>query len=78
MPAAIPLVGETAVLGAAIIAAAGVGAMPSLEAGVASMTAIDRRLEPDPATRATYDEAFGRYRALYPALRSLRPDAGQG
>ena len=74
VPAAIPAVGETAVLGAAIIAAAGIGAVPCLEAGVASMTAIARRLEPDPATRATYDEAFGVYRALYPALRPLQRD----
>ncbi len=71
VPAAIPVVGETAVLGAAIIAAAGVGAVPSLEAGVAAMTAMARRLEPDPAARATYDEAFGVYRTLYPALRPL-------
>ena len=74
VPAAIPVVAETAVLGAAIIAAAGVGATPSLEAGVASMAATARRLEPDPATRATYDEAFGLYRALYPALRPLQRD----
>lgn len=77
VPAVIPAVGETAVLGAAIIAAAGVGAMPTLEAGVASMAAIDRRLEPDPATRATYDEAFGVYRSLYPVLRPLQ-GAGAG
>jgi len=77
VPAAIPVVGETAVLGAAIIAAAGVGAMPSLEAGVASMAAIDRRLVPDPATRATYDEAYGLYLGLYPALRPLQRTDGQ-
>ena len=33
------------------------------------MTAVARRLEPDPSVRARYDEAFGHYRALYPALR---------
>jgi xylulokinase len=77
VPAAIPAVGETAVLGAAIIAAAGIGAVPSLGEGVASMTAIARRLEPDPTTRATYDEAFGRYRALYPALRPLQRGGGR-
>jgi len=37
VPAAIPVVGETAVLGAAIIAAAAIGAVPSLEVGVASI-----------------------------------------
>ncbi len=77
VPAIIPAVGETAVLGAAIIAAAGVGAMPDLEAGVASMAAIDRRLEPDPATRAAYDDAFGVYHDLYPALRPLQGDPGR-
>ena len=77
VPAIIPAVGETAVLGAAIIAAAGVGAMPDLEAGVASMAPIARRLEPDPATRAAYDDAFGVYRALHPALRPLQGDPGR-
>ena len=78
VPAAIPVVGETAVLGAAIIAAAGVGAMPSLEAGVASMAAVARRLGPDPSTKAAYDEAFGRYLALYPALRHLSGGRADG
>ena len=57
-------------LGAAILAAAGVGAVPGLAAGVASMTGVARRLEPDPAVRDVYDAGFDRYRALYPALRS--------
>ncbi len=77
VPVVIPAVGETAVMGAAIIAAAGVGAMRDLEAGVASMAGISRRLEPDPATRAVYDEGFGLYRALYPALRPLQPGPAQ-
>ena len=72
VPVAIPAVGETAVLGAAILAAVGVGAVPSLEAGVASMTSVARRLEPDPATRGVYDHAFAVYRELYPALRPLQ------
>jgi xylulokinase len=71
VPAAIPTVGETAVMGAAILAAAGVGAFAALEEGVAAMTSVARRVEPDPSVRAVYDEAFARYRALYPALRPL-------
>ena len=69
VPVAVPVVGETAVLGAAILAAAGIGAVPDLEAGVARMTAVARRLEPDPGARGRYDEAFAVYRALHPALR---------
>jgi xylulokinase len=67
----IPAVGETGVLGAAILAASGVGAVPSLVDGVAAMTSVERRVEPDPAKRAAYDEAFAVYRDLYPALRPL-------
>jgi xylulokinase len=71
VPVAIPAIGETAVLGAAILAAVGVGALPSLEAGVAAMTSVVRRLEPDPDVHARYDELFEVYRDLYPALRPL-------
>jgi xylulokinase len=69
VPAAIPAIGETAALGAALLAAAGVGAVPDLEAGVAAMTASARRLEPDPAAHARYDQLFAVYRDLYPALK---------
>jgi sugar (pentulose or hexulose) kinase len=69
VPVGIPAIGDTAALGAAILAAAGVGAMPSLEAAVAAMSSVARRIEPDPATRAAYDSAYSVYQALYPALR---------
>jgi sugar (pentulose or hexulose) kinase len=69
VPVAIPAVGDTAVLGAAILAATGVGAVASMEAGVESMTSVARRVEPDPANAATYDSAYAVYRGLYPALR---------
>jgi sugar (pentulose or hexulose) kinase len=71
VPVAITAVGETAVMGAAILAAVGAGAYASLEDGVAAMTSVVRRLEPDPAAHARYDELYGTYRALYPALRPL-------
>jgi xylulokinase len=71
VPVAIPTIGETAVLGASILAAVGAGAFVSLGDGVAAMTMVDRRVEPDPAARAAYDDAFGMYKALYPALFPL-------
>jgi len=77
VPVAIPTVGETAVMGAAILAAVGVGAFASLEAGVAAMTSVARRLEPDLAVRGAYDDAFATYKALYPALRPVF-DGGAG
>jgi xylulokinase len=69
VPVAIPVVGETAVLGAAILAAAGSGAAADLDAAVAAMTAVARRVVPDPAARAPYDAGYPVYLALYPALR---------
>ena len=69
VPVAIPFVGDTAVLGAAILAAAGVGAAPDLTTGVARMTSVARRIEPDPVAHARYDELFAIYQGLYPALR---------
>ncbi|HEY3544748.1 MAG TPA: FGGY-family carbohydrate kinase [Propionicimonas sp.] len=68
VPVAIPAIGHTAVLGAAILGAAGTGLVADLEAGVVAMTAVDRRIEPDAGVRARYDELFGVYRSLYPAL----------
>jgi len=65
---AIPRVGETAVLGAAILGAAGCGLVPNLRAGVERMTATERVIEPDPSNASRYDELYGVYRSLYPTL----------
>ena len=69
---------DSAVLGAAILAAAGTGLVADLEAGVTAMTAVDRRIEPDPAVRARYDELFEVYRSLYPALAPTMHALGSG
>ncbi len=65
---AIPRVGETAVLGAAILAAVGAGIVPDRATGVRRMTAVERRFAPDPLTRRRYDGLYDIYRGLYPAL----------
>ncbi len=68
VPVGIPTVGESAVVGAAILAAAGVGAAADLEGGVTSMTSVAARIEPDPAAHARYDELYAVYRDLWPAI----------
>ena len=68
VPVAIPSMGESAVLGAAILAAAGVGAVADLEAGVAAMTSIATRIEPDRDAHARYDAVYAVYRDLWPAI----------
>jgi xylulokinase len=65
---AVPRVPETALLGAAITAASGIGSYPNLASASRQMVAIERRLSPDPAAQAVYDEVYAVYVDLYPAL----------
>jgi len=78
-PVEVPRILETAVTGAAIVAATGTGAHPNLSAAIAGMTAIERRLEPNADHREIYDKAYAAYVSLHPAiapvLRQLRPRA---
>ncbi len=67
-PVAIPRVGETALLGAAILAAVGAGVISDRVAAVRQMTRIERRMAPDPEAHRRYGPLFGVYRSLYPAL----------
>lgn len=64
----VPKVRETAAVGAAIVAAVGVGVHPDLPTAIRAMTAIDRRFEPDPARMQTYDRVYEAYVALHPAV----------
>ena len=68
----VPRVRETATVGAAIVAAAGIGAHRDVPAAIRAMTAIDRRFEPDPERARLYDRAFEAYVGLYPAIASAR------
>jgi xylulokinase len=67
----VPRLRETAAVGAAIVAAAGVGVHPDLPTAIRAMTAIDRRFEPDPDRRAIYDELYAAYTALHPAVAPI-------
>jgi len=73
----VPRVLETTVVGAAIVAAVGVGGHPDVPSAIRAMTAIERRIDPDPALRETYDRAYATYTALYPAVGSLESVARQ-
>jgi xylulokinase len=68
VPAAVPAIVETAMVGSAILAAVGIGAHDGLRDAVRAMVRIDHRLAPDPSARAVYDDRMDTYRALYPAL----------
>ncbi len=58
--------------GAALLAAVGVGAFPDLAAACRATLTRSAPLQPDPAARAAYLDAYARFRAAYPALRRRR------
>ena len=62
---------SAAVRGDAMLAGVAAGAFPDLAAAGASMLRIQARYEPDAATRAAYDDAYGRYLRLFDALRPI-------
>ena len=70
-PVEVPRVLETAIVGSAILAATGVGAFGGVPAAIRSMTAIERRLEPNPEAAAAYRPTYAAYRALHPALAPI-------
>jgi xylulokinase len=61
---------DSGTLGAAVIAALGIGLFPSLSAAAAAMRRPGRCFVPNPALRSRYDELFQLYQEAY---RSLRP-----
>ncbi len=73
----VPRVLETTVVGAAILAAVGVGVHPELPAAIRAMTSIERRLEPNPAFRETYDRLYEAYVALHPAIAPVMGRLGR-
>jgi xylulokinase len=66
---AVPVLRDTAMVGAAILASPGVGLHRDLQEAIETIVRIDHRLEPRPATSGTYDRLFASYKALYEDLR---------
>jgi len=68
VPVVVPAVPETAVMGAGVIASVGAGDQPDLPAAMRALVRFTDRLEPDPASRPTYDALYDAYVALHPAI----------
>jgi xylulokinase len=68
VPVDVPLVRETAVLGAAILAATEIGWQRDTLSAIDAMVRIDHRLEPNLACGPIYNELFAAYTAAWPAI----------
>lgn len=78
LPATRPAVRETSSLGAAIVAAVGLGHHPSFDAAVRAMTHAAPAVEPIPRNRALYRELHERvYRRIYTQLRPVFAELAQ-
>jgi xylulokinase len=62
-------ISESGILGAAIIAGAGCGVFPSVEAGVEVMVKLDRTFEPDQRMHKLYAGRFEQYKQLWTLLK---------
>jgi xylulokinase len=65
---------EGSAFGAALLAGVRDGTFASAEAAVAACVRACETVEPDERCTAVYREGYGRYRALYPALRPLEAE----
>lgn len=63
---------EGAAYGAALLAGVGGGVWRTVDEACNAVVRVNGRVEPDPAARAVLEKQYARYRALYPALRSVR------
>jgi len=59
---------EACALGSAMAAAVAAGAYRDFDDAARAMVVIEKRVEPDPANAAVYDDLFGRYVELYRQL----------
>jgi xylulokinase len=68
LPLAVMEHGNYTCWGAALAAAAGVGAVDDLAAAARASVRVRELVQPDPGTVATYRDLLGVYQSLYPAL----------
>jgi len=71
LPASVPRLPEVALMGDAICAAVGAGFYADLQSAAETMVQVGEVLEPNVASRVTYDELFAVYRQAYTALKPL-------
>jgi xylulokinase len=63
---------EGSAFGAALLGGVAAGVFASAQEAVADCVRVRDTVEPDPAWAGAYEEAYVRYRSLYPALKDVR------
>ena len=71
VPLELTEVEEGSAYGAALLAGVSNGIFASAEEAVAACVRVGDRVEPNEAWSRVYDEGYARYRALYPAVKSV-------
>ena len=69
----IPQTEEGPGYGGAMLAMVGCGAYDSVQGAVDALVHTSHTIEPDPAIAARYEEQYRKFRAIYPAVKSLFP-----
>ena len=75
IPIELTAVEEGSAYGAALLGGVAGGLYADVHDAVARCVRVRETVEPDPAWQAAYDEAYPRFRALYPALENVKERA---
>ncbi|CAM9894765.1 unnamed protein product, partial [Discosporangium mesarthrocarpum] len=78
VPLRLTKVPDACLLGAAVLAAAGAGMFESIRAAVDAMVHVERTVLPDPESHLAYRELQKKYNLLYPALKPVFHESGEG
>jgi xylulokinase len=71
LPLELTEVEEGSAYGAALLAGVSNGVFATAQEAVEACVRVRERVEPTPAWARVYDEGYARYRALYPAIKSV-------
>lgn len=71
LPVRIPASPDAPSTGSAVLAAHGAGRFASIDEGIAAMVKPGRMVEPRAREAKLYEDIYQRYKALYPALKSV-------
>ena len=72
LPLELTAVEEGAAYGAALLAGIRAGVWRDADEAVATCVHVRETIEPDPAWQRAYEDGYGRFRTLYPALKEVR------